>query len=215
MLPSAYPEVLDRPALQEILRVQVDMQFVDLKTLLQLPRPTDGLEGGCNLTAAALVTSLIAGASVLFWRASIDALTQRGDRSERFRSLVAAKYPWCDLDDVDGELGARLLWDYTRNPLSHTLGIRDKPRLFPGMPEEESAIALAKADAFPAEQVDELMASHERPNWLGPTVQRRRGAYIVRVHVLAWGVHRLLRDLFADEEQAEAAEATAQTLLHG
>jgi hypothetical protein len=63
--------------------------------------------------------------------------------------------------------------------------------------------------------VDELMASYERPNWLGPTVERRGGAYVVRVHVLAWGAHRLLRDLFADDEQADAAETTAQALIHG
>ena len=78
MLPSEYPEVQAYPNLKQLLTVQVDMQFKDLRTLLELPK-TEG-QGGCNLTAAGVLFNVIAGSSVCFYEASAEALTRRGDR---------------------------------------------------------------------------------------------------------------------------------------
>jgi hypothetical protein len=214
MLPSQYPETQPYPALRRLLEIQLDMQVADLKTLLCLPREEEGLGAGCNLTAATLAVNLIAGASVLFWRSSVEALAKRGDRTKRFNDLMVALYPWSHDDAVNAELGAKLLWDYTRNPLSHTLGIGQATTLLPGMPQEERGVRLAKsALGLSPEQVDELMGTYERPVWVGPTVTTDGSQYTVRVLALAWGLHRLLRDLFADAEQASKAEATAQALL--
>jgi hypothetical protein len=134
MLPSQYPESRPYPSLRRLLVLQVDMQFADLKTLLCLPRDEEGLGAGCNLTAATLAVNLIAGASVLLWDSSVEGLAQRGDRKRRFIGLAEAFYPWCDSDDVNAQLGTKLLWDYTRNPLSHTLGVGKTARIFPGIP---------------------------------------------------------------------------------
>jgi hypothetical protein len=214
MLPSAYPEVVELPALRELLRIQVDMQVADLKTLLCLPLPEPGLGAGCNYPAATLAVNLIAGASVLFWRASPEALIKRGDRGERFLGLMLAKYPWVADDAVAPELGGKLLWDHTRNPLSHTLGVGKTAELFPGISRDERGVWLGKPkEGLPAPVVDELMSSYERPEWLGPTVGSEPGGYVVHVPTLAWGVHRMLRDLLSDPEQADAAEATARSLL--
>lgn len=214
MLPSAYPELGERPALRELLRIQVDMQFADPSTLLCLPRDESGLGGGCNLSAATLAANIIAGASVLFWRSSIAALTNRRGRGERFTSLMTAKYPWMPDDAVEPEFGAELLWDHTRNPLSHTLGVGKQAHLFPGMPTEERGVWLTKpVRGLPAEVVDELMLSLERPGWMSPTVTREPGGYAIHVDTLAWGVTRMLRNLFADGAEADAADATARALL--
>jgi hypothetical protein len=72
MLPSAFPEVAPYEHLRRLLCIQVDMQLVDLRTLLRLPKRDFGLEGGCNLTATTLLCNIIAGASVLFFDASIE-----------------------------------------------------------------------------------------------------------------------------------------------
>jgi hypothetical protein len=37
--------------------------------------------------------------------------------------------------------------------------------------------------------------------------------YTINIDALAWGLTRLLRDLFADDTQSSAAEATARELL--
>ena len=80
MLPSHFAEVQGFVHLRRLLDLQVDMQFHDLRSLLQLPKPHLGLVGGCNLTATALACNIIAGASVLFYDASPKALTKRRSR---------------------------------------------------------------------------------------------------------------------------------------
>ncbi len=212
MFPSQYPEVQSYPSLRRLLQAQVDMQVADLKTLLCLPRDDEGLGAGCNLTATVLAVNLAAGASVLFWRASIEALESRGDRSRRFTDLMVTMYPWSDEDSVGGDLGTRLLWDYARNPLSHTLGIGKTK--FPGIPSDEREVWLSKPrHGLTSQEVESVMSSNEKPEALDPTITTGPGGYTVSVVTLAWGVHRMLRNLFADEEQATATEATARTLF--
>lgn len=156
LMPSQYPELGDRPALRKLLRHQVDMQVADPGTLLRLPLPEHGLTCGCNLTAMMLATNIVAGVSVLFWEASPDGFKDRTQRGPRFKALVAAKYPWCSEDGVDAEFGALLLWDYARNPLSHTLGVglpltklsrgqRDRPA--PGRRGGEVEVVYSRVDA--------------------------------------------------------------------
>lgn len=161
MLPSAYPEVGDRPSLRRLLEVQVDMQLADLGTLLCLPREEPGLGGGCNLTAATLAANIIAGASVLFWDSTLEALKPGPGRGKRFTGLMTAHYPWSSQDAVDAQLGAKLLWDHTRNPLSHTLGVGKQAQLFPGIPTDETRRMAAQAPTRPARRrrrpADELL----------------------------------------------------------
>jgi hypothetical protein len=57
------------------------------------------------------------------------------------------------------------------------------------------------------------MSSYEQPALVFATVARQHGAYGIYVESLAWGVTRMLRDLFADDEQASKADATARELL--
>lgn len=213
LLPSAYPEVGDRPALRKLLRIQVDMQVTDLATLLCLPREEPGLDGGCNLTATMLATNIIAGASVLFWNSSVEALRNRGDRGKRFTDVVTVHYPWLANDAVTPELGAKLLWDHARNPLSHTLGVGKQAQLFPGIPREEQGVWLSKPHGLTAASVEDLMGAENRPNYMIATVTAEPGGYVISVVTLAWGVTRLLRNLFADSNHADAAETTACRLL--
>lgn len=214
LLPSEYPEVAQWPRVRELLRIQVDMQFADLATLLCLPRDEAGLGAGCNLTAATLAFNIVAGASVLFWESSIEGFEDRRSRGRRFTGLMTAKYPWSPDDAVDAESGAELMWDYTRSPLTHTLGVGKTATLFPGLPKKERGVWLVKAErGLPADVVDELMSSCVQPNWLPATVTEEPGGYVIHVDTLAWGVTRMLRNLFADHVQAQAAEGTATELI--
>ena len=67
MFPSQYPEVAPYRHLRRLLEAQVDMLFGDLRTMLCLPGEAEGLDAGCNPTAAVLAVNIAAGASVLFW----------------------------------------------------------------------------------------------------------------------------------------------------
>jgi hypothetical protein len=86
--------------------------------------------------------------------------------------------------------------------------------LFPGVPADERGVWLTKPEQGLSPNVAaELMSSYERPDSLWPTITTEVGGYAVSVPSLAWGTTRLLRDLFADESEASAAEATARALL--
>lgn len=178
LLPSGYPEVARWSSIRELLRIQVDMQFADLRTLLCLPRQDEpGLGAGCNLTAAMLAFNIITGASVLFWESSMEAIERRGDRGPRFRSLVQAKYPWTGKDEVDAESGGELMWDWARSPLTHTLGVGKSAHLFPGQPKKERGVWFLKFERGLQDNVaEDLMSSYQRPELVVATVTTEYGS---------------------------------------
>ena len=193
MLPSEFLEVQSYPALKRLLENQVDMQFIDLRTLLRLPQ--SGLEGGCNFTAASVLFSLIAGSSVCFYNPSKDVLEKRGNRGDRFKGLLMEFYPW------QGELmpkdeGIEVLYKSARNPLAHSLGLDAPSNESPGR-----EVRLQKGP-LDESQVYELEDSFNRPVWIPPTIISKRhlasGAIeiVISVPTLFWGVHRMLHTLF-------------------
>jgi hypothetical protein len=123
MDPSAYPELRPYPRLRELVSVQIDMYFRDLRTMLQLPRPELGLDGGCNFAAARQCFDIIAGASVLFYDSSVQAVHERRNRGRRFKGVLTQYYPWVDgKDSLTEGAAADLLYTMARNPLVHSLG---------------------------------------------------------------------------------------------
>src|SRR5262245_2329352 len=123
MKPSEYPEVEDFPFLRHLLAVQVDPQFEDIRTLLQLPAPDKGFEAGCNLTLANFLCSMIAGASILFYEANFKAFKSGRASGQRFKDLLRDFYPWRDCDTYSTAKACMLVYKYTRNPLVHSFGI--------------------------------------------------------------------------------------------
>lgn len=207
MLPSQYPEVQSRHDLRRLLAEHVDMQFDDLRTMMRLPAA--GLTGGCNFAAAAVMFNIIAGSSVCFHEASEAGLKARGERSKRFLRVVETYFPW-EGEPVSEDDGARLLYEAARNPLAHSVGL-DEP---PTSGTQKREIQLGKRPLTP-EQVEELEDSVTRPTWLGNVITSATapsGAprIIISVPGLFWGLHRMLRALFADPTEAAKADALAK-----
>jgi hypothetical protein len=50
------------------------------------------------------------------------------------------------------------------------------------------------------------------PAWAPPALRQQGSDYEIGVAGLYWGFHRLLRDLFADKKQSDAAEGLARHL---
>lgn len=214
MNPSDFPEVQAYPNLRALLAIQLDMQFADLRTLLQLPRPGDGLEGGCNLTAASLLFNIVSGSSVLFYDASTTAMADGRQSGRRFKELLTGYYPFCD-GDLQPDEAARVLYEAARNPLTHCLGVGKDKRVFPGAPQignRPVAVMFSKGPLSPG-QVGALVSVRERPAWLEPTITVQHEECVIAVCALAWGVHEMLRQLFGDPPQAQQADATAARLL--
>jgi hypothetical protein len=229
MLPSEYLEVQGRDGLKRLLAEQVDMQFVDLRTMLRLPMadppgraailsnllrrmlrlPVGDLPGGCNFAAASILFNLIAGSSVCFFNTSDAAFTERRDRGQRFKGVLEKFYPWQG-EPVTKATAVEVLYEAARNPLAHSLGLEAPPAA--GHVQRE--IVLVKRPLSEAEII-ELEDQVVKPAWAGSTVtqgQTASGAdrFEISVPALYWGVHRMLRALFADAGQVADADAIAK-----
>jgi hypothetical protein len=209
MYPSAYPEVHKYSHLRRLLQAHVDMQFEDVRTLLMLPRGKT-LPGGCNFAAATMLFNIIAGSSVALYNTSEQALAITGDRGKRFRSLLSDFYPW-DGEKVPKSDFASILYDLARNPLSHSLGL-DPP------PSTKSAFQTVEIVKWPLTRarILKLEESVRRPKWALATIADTSDLigggkkYALSIPALYWGVHGMLRSLFADTSHAVKAEALAE-----
>lgn len=217
MYPSDFPEVQAYPNLKALLRLQIDMQFEDLRTLLRLPMEDPPLPGGCNLATASLLFNVIAGASVLFYDSSPQALEDRRDRSRRFKGLLVDYYPWTEYDAFDADESSKTVDEVARNPLTHTLGVSKQPHLFRGAPVLPGAATAMMLEKGPLDErdVDAVTDATTRSQVLRPTLRIEGAKLVLSVWTLTWGVHRMLRDLFAHENQVVRAEATAAALING
>ena len=197
------------PKLFRFVEWRIDVQLAEVRELLRLPMPEVGLASGQNFAAATSLVNLIAGASVWFYEASTDGLSDRHS-GRRFRETLAAYWPWDDGEIVDRAEGTRLLYECVRNPLAHGFGMSR-------LDDEGSPIAFLK-DSLTAERVAELDLAEARPQGIGPTIRPAGAgaparAYLVAVPALYWGVQRLLRAVLTDEHQLPAAEALAHALV--
>jgi hypothetical protein len=197
------------PNLFRFVEWRIDVHLAEVCELLRLPMPEVGLESGQHFAAATSLVNLIAGASVWFYEASTDGLSDR-DSGRRFRETLAAYWPWDDGEFVDRAEATRLLYACVRNPLAHGFGMSP-------LDDEGSPIAFLK-DSLTAERVAELDLAETRPQGIGPTLRPAGAgaparAYFIAVPALYWGVQRLLRALLTDEHQLPAAEALADALV--
>jgi hypothetical protein len=218
-VPSDYPELALRPALREMLQRQADMQFADLGVLLQLPRADADLHAGTNLTTTIVLCNIIAGASVLFYESSLDAVQGRRNNAnplgsgQRFREVLDF-FPWEDPEVVPRRIAVDALYKYARNPLAHSLGVGKAPALLPGLRGKN--VMLAKRPLPAAAVAEVLRGDAVQPLWFDMhIVSTDQSGYVISVEGLAWGVCRMIRSLFADVQQVERAEHTAEQLLGG
>lgn len=220
-----YSEAERYPAIRELLRIQVDGQFQDLATMLQLPRPDLGLHGGCNLTAGVLLCNIISGASVLFFESSPDAVRGRTRgrnhpespntlrSGERFEATVRRYFPAEAHPQLERDRLVSILYRYTRNPLAHSLGA-GKARI---VVEGGVGVVLEKERyGLPPETVVQVLRGDPLPPpGLEAAVRHEGGHVVIYIPGLAWGVCAMLRSLLADEHQVVRAEQTAQWLVPG
>ncbi len=205
MYPSQYLEIQGYPDLRYLVQRHLDMQFEDLRTMLLLPRGK--FLGGCNYATAALLLNVIAGSSVVFYEASEQALAKTGDRGKRFKEVIKKYYPWDGEDISQGEF-AHVLYELARNPLVHALGLDERPGATPFR-----TVALLKWP-LTRSRVLKLEESEDRPKWTRAAISKDSliesgSEYTLSIPSLYWGVHQMLRRLFADPNQVRKADALA------
>lgn len=211
MLPSEFQEIQAYPRLKQLLTHQIDMQFVDLRCLMELPR-VEG-ESGCNFAAATMLFNIIAGSSVCFYDAQPRGLTNRSDRGRRFVGILNDFYPWID-ETIAKDNAVSILYQSARNPLAHSLGI-DTP-----VANIKAKQVFLKKWRLTADQIKELEDSNNRPLWAERTIvdikrlQSGGEEVTISIPALYWGVHRMLHNLFADQNQVKNAETLVEHFGH-
>ncbi|MFH0809852.1 MAG: hypothetical protein V2A77_05220, partial [Pseudomonadota bacterium] len=186
--------------LKELLETHVDMQFKDVRTMLMLPQEPCGLSAGCNLAITSILCNIIAGLSRCVFEA--DKLGQRGIDRAQFTGLLTEFYPWQD-EPLLKKDGVEILYEHTRNPLTHAFGLREKP--------ENKILVIDKSPLT----YDQIIALEEPPDMnhpLTPTLKQHPDGIHINVATLYWGVHRMLQKLFSSIHVVEA-EKKAKELL--
>lgn len=183
------------PGFTYIVRNQLEPLLSDVHAMLRLPIDTeDGLQAGCNLSAASTLLSVVSGASVTIYNSG--GLTQRGNRGELFRQLLINHYPWNqERHYTNGRFDADAasdLYDLFRNPLSHALGIFGPNEIPPG-----HRVVIEKGSISESEILI-LETTTVRPSsWPWPTLRRDGNDYVLWVRAFYWGVRKMIEDLAA------------------
>jgi hypothetical protein len=186
-----------RASLRRLCSDHFDMQIEDVRVLLRMPKA--GYPAGCNFAALAVLFNMIAGVSVCFYDASPKALTN-GDRGKRFKNVLIDFFPWPT--GIAPKDGADVFYKFGRNPMAHALGLD-----VPDAPE----IGINKGP-LSERRILELEDAANLPASAPPALRQQGDDYEIGVAGLYWGFHRLLRTLFADKKQSNAAEGLAHHL---
>ena len=203
MNPSGILEVFRYGSVQRFARKHLDMQVVDIRTMMRLPLPEVGLHGGCNFAATAILCNLVSGISVVLFdppkryypTARKRAQRKSGrDRGIRFKAVLECHFPWAKGERKAARIS--VLYDYVRNPLAHELGMD---------PEWSSGRTAILKGPLTDPQIEELETAESKPSWVPQPVGRRGRGWYVSVAGLYWGVFWLLRNLSADPRQMTAA----------
>src|SRR5688572_12840318 len=119
MLVSELTSAHGYPHVQRFIATVLDMQFNDVRAMLQLPRPDIGIEPGCNFAIASTLCNLLSGISITIYKPS--AVLHDGKSKYRsgdaFKALVRDFFPYSPPASNDF---ANELYQLCRNPLSHS-----------------------------------------------------------------------------------------------
>jgi hypothetical protein len=122
MLVSQLAPANGHPHVQGFLVAVIDMQFSDVRAMLQLPRPDAGITPGCNFAITSSLCNLLSGISTTIYK---PAALLHEDRSrlgsgEAFQQLVVDFFPYMPAGVADFPAQ---LYRLCRNPLAHSVGL--------------------------------------------------------------------------------------------
>jgi hypothetical protein len=203
--PSEIPGLDAYPMVKQMFEQHLDMQFSDLRTMLQLPIPPE-LPGGCNFAGAAVLMNVIGGCSVVLYNdpyPGMPAATVPQRRGDRFCHLVSDYLPHDPALEPPKARTVEVLYSFARNSLTHALGLRQ--------PAREPVLSIAKARLTPVE-IELLEREQQRPRFLRDPIVREptAGSYELSVAALYWGTYRVLEALVGEPAHMRHAEQELQ-----
>jgi hypothetical protein len=199
--PSEIAGLAAYPALLHLFQQHIDMQFADIRAMMRFPVPPE-FQAGFNLAAASRLMEMVSGFSVILYADPYPYMpptTSRHNKSgRRFQHLILDCWPHGAAVDPPRHVISEMLYYFTRNPLTHSLGLRQ-----PGEPQ----IGIAKNALTPA-QIEQLEREPALPGFVAgrPLQVMGLNAYRINVRGLYWATYRLMENLVATLPHAPAAE---------
>jgi len=196
----------------------MELTLRDVHDMLRLPLPKLGINSALNYSVVHVLLNEIGGIATVFFDAS-------GTNRNKYVGLLSNYYPWdveaCIEDSVVGSDAANILYEFVRNPFSHSLGIGTKQL----GPRENRRVVRTFGSDFKVNIVrvtsldggglsPSLLAELEgvsRPTWILSTVNRdgEPNEYSISVEALYRGVRLMLERL----TRSEAAMRHAKNFL--
>lgn len=190
MLPSDIRAFDPYPSVRRFIDDHLSMQFDDVRAMIKLPLAKEGLPAGCNFAAAAMLSNLISGISVVLYAPK----NKRAGSGAKFKELLVECYPWEAGENKADK--AKVIYDLVRNPLAHALGVLKKGSV---------PLAIEKGPLTEA-QLAEIENATTRPASVPQAVRKEGARYVLSVAGLYWGVFQMLRGLASNAKQMQQAE---------
>jgi hypothetical protein len=192
------------PHVHDFIEQLLDMQFADVRAMLQLPRLDVGIAPGCNFAIAATLCNLLSGISSTIYMPDPfpPKLDPKRASGYAFKKLVTGYYPYQPHPTDDY---AQMLYDFCRNSLSHSAAL-----VKPGSPTVNYTRVFDQ-DHQDRGWSDKELTDLERPGsgfrvpYQGLQIQAQ--ALTIHCDAFYFDVIGLLRKLVTDAHQMQAAEA--------
>jgi hypothetical protein len=199
---SEIPEFKAYPTVFDFVKGHLDMQFADVRAMLRLPLPSQGITPACNFAVTAVLCNMISGLSVtLFMPASPIVLNNKGKihwigSGATFKQLLEKFYPW--QSGENGEERAKVLYDIIRNPAAHALGVYGKAgyQIFISRPQK----------GWTEQEMDTIERSTTRPSGLQSGLSGAGTQWNLFADGLYRDVFHMIWRLAQNHDQMSAAE---------
>jgi len=125
MLVSQLAPAIGYPHVQNFVVQVLDMQFADVRAMLQLPRPDVGITPACNFAIVSTLCSLISGISTTIYKPRSvlhEVRSPRFGSRRAFQELVSDHFPYTPRGAQDFP---KQVYDLCRNPMAHSVGLMD------------------------------------------------------------------------------------------
>jgi hypothetical protein len=193
------------PLVQGFVAQVLDMQFADVRAMLQLPRPDIGITAGCNFAIVSSLCNLISGISTTIYMPAALLGTLRstgyGDK-KAFKGLVGDFFPYTPPGAGDF---AEQLYQLCRNPMVHSAGLMDAPA--PVVAFSRVYHAVHDGTGWTDQELEDLERP-DRPNTIpNPGIMIDPQRWTLHCDSFYFDVIAMLRDLNINPAQMQAAES--------
>lgn len=194
------------PVVQRFIRGQLDMQFHDIHCMLRLPLLEHDLGAGCNFASANVLLAIVSGVSALL----TSSLDTTGKSGALFKKILLDYYPW-DVQSPEGSVVERSidhLYQYFRNPLAHSLGIKTKGNFQVAVAKTKEG--LSEADI---EQLENSLSSPGSAISYTPITLNNEQIERITLNIPSfyWGVREMVKRFSGDASQMQKTEAALRS----